>query len=49
MSESKIAEMEQVMTRGMQFLGGLFKMSTGKELGLETDKSKSTKRQVKLP
>ena len=26
--------MEQVMSSGMQFLAGLFKMSTGKELGL---------------
>jgi SNF2 family DNA or RNA helicase len=34
-SESKAAELEQVMTSGMQFLAGLFKMSTGKEL--ETD------------
>jgi SNF2 family DNA or RNA helicase len=34
-SESKAAELEQVMTSGMQFLAGLFKMSTGKELGME--------------
>jgi SNF2 family DNA or RNA helicase len=34
-SESKAAELEQVMTSGMQFLSGLFKMSTGKESGLE--------------
>jgi SNF2 family DNA or RNA helicase len=36
--ESKAAELEQVMTSGMQFLSGLFKMSTGKELGLENQK-----------
>ncbi|MBN1158591.1 MAG: DEAD/DEAH box helicase [Bacteroidales bacterium] len=29
------AEMEQVMNHGMQFLAGMFKMSTGKELGME--------------
>jgi superfamily II DNA/RNA helicase len=34
-SESKAAELEQVMTSGMQFLAGLFKMSTGKDLELE--------------
>jgi SNF2 family DNA or RNA helicase len=33
-SESKAVELEQVMTSGMQFLAGLFKMSTGKELEL---------------
>jgi SNF2 family DNA or RNA helicase len=33
-SKSKTAELEQVMTSGMQFLSGLFKMSTGKDLGL---------------
>jgi len=32
---AKAAEMEQVMTSGMQFLAGLYKMSTGKESGLE--------------
>ena len=39
-SESKNAELEQVMTNGMQFLAGLFKMSTGKELGLENQQIK---------
>jgi superfamily II DNA/RNA helicase len=34
-SESKAAELEQVMTSGMQFLAGLFKMSTGKEMGMK--------------
>ena len=34
-SESKAAEFEKVMTNGMQFLAGLFKMSTGKDLGME--------------
>ena len=33
--ESKAAELEQVMNNGMQFLAGLFKMSTGKDMGLE--------------
>ncbi len=32
------AEMEQVMNSGMQFLAGLFKMSTGKDLGMENQK-----------
>ena len=33
--EQKVAEFEQVMNSGMQFLAGLFKMSTGKDMGLE--------------
>ncbi len=33
--EEKAQEIEQVMNCGMQFLAGLFKMSTGKDLGLE--------------
>jgi SNF2 family DNA or RNA helicase len=33
--EQKGKEMEQVMNNGMQFLAGLFKMSTGKDLGIE--------------
>ncbi|HEY5510822.1 MAG TPA: DEAD/DEAH box helicase [Prolixibacteraceae bacterium] len=33
--EEKAQEIEQVMNNGMQFLAGLFKMSTGKDLGLE--------------
>ena len=33
--ESKTDELEQVMTSGMQFLAGLYKMSTGKDLGLD--------------
>ncbi|MDR1135079.1 MAG: DEAD/DEAH box helicase [Clostridiales Family XIII bacterium] len=37
-SEVKAVELEQVMDSGMQFLAGLFKMSTGKELGLENQK-----------
>jgi len=41
--ELKTAEMEQVMTSGMQFLAGLFKMSTGKELGLENQQIKVNK------
>ncbi len=35
LQEEKVQEMEQVMNNGMQFLAGLFKMSTGKDLGLE--------------
>jgi hypothetical protein len=36
--EEKAIEIEQVMNNGMQFLAGLFKMSTGKDLGLENQK-----------
>lgn len=32
---SKAEELEHVMNHGMQFLAGMFKMSTGKNLGLE--------------
>jgi hypothetical protein len=28
-------EVEQVMNNGLQFLSGLFKMSTGKDIGME--------------
>ena len=38
--EVKAAELEQVMTSGMQFLAGLFKMSTGKDMGLENQQIK---------
>jgi superfamily II DNA/RNA helicase len=41
--ESKTAELEQVMTSGMQFLAGLYKMSTGKEMGLENQQIKINK------
>ncbi len=34
-AETKLIEVEQVMNNGMQFLAGLFKMSTGKDLGIE--------------
>jgi len=34
----KAEEIEQVMNNGMQFLAGLFKMSTGKDIGLENQK-----------
>ena len=34
-SEAKAIELEQVMVSGMQFLAGLYKMSTGKDMGLE--------------
>lgn len=33
--QQQVQELEQVMNNGMQFLAGLFKMSTGKDLGLE--------------
>ena len=42
-SETKAAELEQVMTSGMQFLAGLFKMSTGKDMGMENQKIKINK------
>ena len=34
----KTKELEQVMNSGMQFLSGLFKMSTGKDMGMEDQK-----------
>lgn len=34
----KTEELESVMNSGMQFLSGLFKMSTGKDLGIENQK-----------
>jgi SNF2 family DNA or RNA helicase len=37
-AEKKSAEIEQVMNSGMQFLAGLFKMSTGKDIGLGNQK-----------
>ena len=36
--EIKAVELEHVMNSGMQFLAGLFKMSTGKDLGLESQR-----------
>ncbi len=33
-TDEKVHEVEQVMNNGMQFLAGLFKMSTGKDLGI---------------
>jgi SNF2 family DNA or RNA helicase len=42
-SELITAEFEQVMTNGMQFLAGLYKMSTGKEMGLENQQIKINK------
>jgi len=35
---SKAEELESVMNNGMQFLSSLFKMSTGKDLGVENQK-----------
>jgi SNF2 family DNA or RNA helicase len=35
-TDEKTLEVEQVMNNGMQFLAGLFKMSTGKDLGLSS-------------
>jgi len=42
-SESKAAELEQVMASGMQFLAGLYKMSTGKDMGLDNQTIKINK------
>ena len=42
-SELKTSELEQVMSSGMQFLAGLFKISTGKEMGLENQQIKINK------
>ena len=36
--QTKIEEMEQVMNTGMQFLSGLFKMSTGKDMAPDNQK-----------
>lgn len=36
--QEKVHEIEQVMNNGMQFLAGLFKMSTGKDMGIEGQK-----------
>lgn len=37
-SEEVTGQLESVMNSGMQFLAGLFKMSTGKDLGIENQK-----------
>jgi hypothetical protein len=37
-AQSPAAEMEQVMTNGMGFIAGLFKMMTGKELPAQDQK-----------
>ncbi|MDR2026159.1 MAG: DEAD/DEAH box helicase [Prevotellaceae bacterium] len=37
-TEKQAVELEQVMNNGMQFLAGLFKMSTGKDLGIGNQK-----------
>jgi SNF2 family DNA or RNA helicase len=36
--EKQVVELEQIMNSGMQFLAGLFKMSTGKDLGTGNQK-----------
>ena len=36
--EEKLETMEKVMNQGMEFLSGMFKMATGKEMGLENQK-----------
>jgi hypothetical protein len=41
--ETKAVELEQVMNNGMQFLAGLFKMSTGKDLGIDGQQIKVNK------
>jgi hypothetical protein len=47
-TETKAAELEQVMNNGMQFLAGLFKMSTGKELDVEGQKITTNKETGKI-
>ncbi|MCL2223208.1 MAG: DEAD/DEAH box helicase [Oscillospiraceae bacterium] len=42
-NESKADEFEKVMTNGMQFLAGLYKMSTGKDMGMENGQVKINK------
>lgn len=37
-AETQTAQMEQVMNNGMQFLAGIFKMTTGKDMGLDNQK-----------
>jgi len=37
-TKTKAEELEEVMNNGLQFLSGLFRMSTGKELGSENQK-----------
>ncbi|MGD9555783.1 MAG: hypothetical protein AB7V25_02070 [Mangrovibacterium sp.] len=34
----QVEELEKVMNNGLQFLSGLFKMTTGKEMGMESQK-----------
>ncbi len=33
--KSQVEELEMVMNHGMQFLAGMFKMSTGKDMGID--------------
>jgi len=40
---SKVEELEHVMNHGMQFLAGMFKMSTGKDIGIENQTIKVNK------
>ena len=40
---SSAENLEQVMNNGMQFLSGLFKMATGKEMGTEGQKNEVNK------
>ncbi|MCF6222654.1 MAG: DEAD/DEAH box helicase [Flavobacteriaceae bacterium] len=37
-STAKLEEMKEVMSHGMSFLAGMYKMSTGKEIGIENQK-----------
>lgn len=39
----KVEELEQVMNHGVQFLAGMFKMSTGKDMGIENQSIKVDK------
>lgn len=36
--EAKMEKMQQVMNKGMDFLAGLYKMSTGEDRGMENKK-----------
>ena len=36
--EKKLEEMKTVMNSGMNFLAGMYKMSTGKEIGIDDQK-----------
>ena len=41
--EAKSAEFHDIMASGMQFLAGLYKMSTGKDMGIDNQQIKVNK------